>query len=119
MKVKCLILGEANVGKTSLLMRFIDNVFKPLTPTLGVDYKQKELIIDKKSVIVQIWDTAGQEKFRTLTKVYFQKIDSVFFVYDITNIESFKNMEFWIKCLKENVDYSKVVTMLIGNKIDL
>lgn len=84
-RVKILILGESSVGKSSLLTQYVDHKFTDNhTPTIGVEYKQKIIELKDKSLIkVQIWDTAGTERFRTITPVYYRNVDGVLLVYDI------------------------------------
>ena len=116
--IKIALFGDSQVGKTNMVIRFIDNVFSLNTPTtLGYDYKSKNLTIDKKVVKLQIWDTAGQERYMSLNKTVFQKVDGVMLVYDITERESFNNIVKWIDLIKEFNDNLPII--LIGNKTDL
>lgn len=119
-KVKFLTLGETNVGKSSLLCRFVENNFKEdLGPTLGVEFKQKEILIDNQPVLIQVWDTAGQERFRTITPSYFQKVDGVLVIFDITDQNSFDNLSYWLNTLSVYTQLDKIVTVIVGNKTDL
>ena len=87
---KVLLIGNSGVGKSSLLVRFADDVFTDnFMPTIGVDFKIKTLMVDDKSAKLQIWDTAGQERFKTITSSYFKGAHGVLVTYDITDRESF------------------------------
>ena len=91
---KVVLIGDASVGKTSLLLRFADNIFNaaPMS-TVGVDFKQKTIKVDENHVRMQYWDTAGQEKFRSISQSYFRNCDGCIAVYDITNKESFESVK--------------------------
>lgn len=117
--VKILMLGESGVGKSSILNRFVENKFSTnFITTLGVEYKHKSVAINDKKVFLQVWDTAGQEKFRTITPVYYRKVDGVVMVYDITDENSFESINYWMKNLYENADQN-IKVILVGNKHDL
>ena len=90
LNVKLLIVGDSNVGKTSLLLQYTDN-FYPLqhSATVGIEFKVKNIIYKNYNVRLQIWDTAGQERFHSITNNFFHNADGILFVYDITNQKSF------------------------------
>ena len=117
---KLLFLGESNVGKTSIILRYTDNTFDDSTiATCGIDFKCKYVSCDNKKIRLEIWDTAGQERFRGLTKNYFHGAHGFILVYDITNKESFIKLKGWIKDAKEKInkeDSYKI--MVVGNKKD-
>ena len=117
-KLKLLIIGDSNVGKTSMLLNYTDNYFpESHLATIGVEFKVKELYTDKYKIILQIWDTAGQERFRSITKSFFRNTNGIIFVYDITSRKSFKNVKDWIKDSElHDIGFEKI---LVGNKIDL
>ena len=117
-RLKLLIIGDSNVGKTSILLNYTDNYFpESHLATIGVEYKVKEIIKDKYKIILQIWDTAGQERFRSITKSFFRNTNGIIFVYDITDRKSFQNVKDWIKDSEMNENgFEKI---LVGNKIDL
>jgi len=116
---KILLLGDSSVGKTCLLMRYTDGTFQEehLT-TIGLDYRVKMVEMDDGSVIkVQFWDTAGQDRYRTITANYYKGANGIILVYDVTNQKTFKNIKAWVEQIKEEVG-QKITLMLIGNKID-
>ena len=117
LKFKILIIGDSAVGKTSLLLKYVDNFF-PEThmATIGVEYKTKNIETSKYKVILHLWDTAGQERFKSITKSFFNNANGIVFVYDITSKESFDGVKNWIK---DAEPYGKFESILWGNKIDL
>ena len=116
---KVLLLGNSDVGKSSLLLRYVDSVWNDaFVPTIGVDFKVKTLTINEKRVKMQIWDTAGQERFRTVVSTYFRGAHGILLLYDVTNRDSFKNLESWLIEIEKNAK-EKVLKILIGNKCDL
>lgn len=117
--VKILLVGDSGVGKSSLLMRFIEDAFEEVSPTVGVDFKLKMMNVDGKRLKLTVWDTAGQERFRTLTSSYYRGAHGVIFVYDIANAESFANVEeVWRKEVEMYSTISNGVKMIVGNKVD-
>ena len=118
LSLKILIIGDSQVGKTSLLLEYVDKTFtEDHIATIGVEYKEKFVKKDDYDIRLQIWDTAGQERFRSITKNIFRNTDGVLFVYDVTNKDSFANIKNWIKDT-ENVS-KEIKGVIIGNKIDL
>ena len=116
--IKILIIGDSRVGKTSLLLKYVEKLFpEEHISTIGVEYKEKNIIKDDFNIKLKIWDTAGQERFRSITKNIYKNTNCVLFVYDITNMESFKNVKHWIKDT-ENID-KDIKGIIIGNKTDL
>ena len=116
---KVLLLGNSDVGKSSLLLRFVDSVWNDgFVPTIGVDFKVKTLEINNKKVKMQIWDTDGQERFRTVVSTYFKGAHGILLLYDVTNKDSFKNLENWLIEIEKNSS-DKVLKILLGNKCDL
>jgi Ras-related protein Rab-1A len=113
------ILGDSSVGKSSILLRFSDNVFlESWLPTIGVDFKIRSLEVNKKSVKCQIWDTAGQERFKNIVKTYYKGCKGFILVYDISYRQSFENIENWLKDI-ENFADKDTIKILVGNKCDL
>ena len=118
LKLKLLIIGDSNVGKTSMLLNYTDNYFpESHLATIGVEYKVKELKTNKFNIALQIWDTAGQERFRSITKSFFRNTNGILFVYDITSRRSFQSVKDWIK--DSEMHDSGFEKILVGNKIDL
>ncbi|KAL3536221.1 hypothetical protein ACH5RR_004682 [Cinchona calisaya] len=116
---KILLIGDSGVGKSSLLVTFISNSVDDLSPTIGVDFKIKLLTVDGKKLKLTIWDTAGQEKFRTLTSSYYRGAQGIILVYDVTRRETFTNLSyFWAKEIELYSTNQDCVKMLVGNKVD-
>jgi small GTP-binding protein len=116
--IKILIVGDSNVGKTNLINRYIDNTFNEnIVNSIDFDIKTKIVKIFNKKILIKFFDTAGQEKFRSITKSLFQQVQGIILIYDITNEESFKNIEYWLSLIKEN--NLNFECILIGNKCDL
>jgi Ras-related protein Rab-1A len=112
------LLGDAGVGKTSLLSRFCDNTFKEnYNNTIGVDFRLVTLKCNDIITKIHIWDTAGQERFRSLALNYLNNSHGFIFMYDITDAESFNNVVNWINlALEKNV--KTIANFLVGNKCD-
>ena len=118
--IKILTLGDTSVGKSSIVLRFSDNKFDDkIFSTIGIDFKTKYIKLDKFSVKVLIWDTAGQEKFQNIAKQYYKGANGVLLIYDISNRKSFERIDFWLKELKENNRIDELFLYLVGNKIDM
>ena len=116
--IKILIIGDSRVGKTSLLLKYVDKSFpEEHISTIGVEYKEKVESRDGFNIRLQIWDTAGEERFRSITKSIYKNTHGVLFVYDITQKETFANVKHWIKDT-ENID-KEIKGIIVGNKIDL
>jgi len=116
---KILLIGDSRVGKSSVLSKYIDDKFYPNTmTTIGMDYKVKKIQIDDTVVKLQLWDTAGQERFRAITYSYFKDAHGVFVVFDLSDKQSFQNVEGWIR-LMQQFEAGSVLKVLIGNKCDL
>ena len=116
--LKLLLLGDSSVGKTSILNKYISNKFDESSiSTVGVDYMDKIIDYNKFKIKLQIWDTSGEEKFRTITKNFYRNADGLLVVFDLTKKESYDHIRIWINEAKENND--KLKTILIGNKLDL
>ena len=118
-KIKIMIIGETRVGKTSLISKYCKNEFSggQYLSTIGIDFQIKNLKINSKKIRLQIWDTAGEERFRNIAKNYFQSSDGFLVVYDIANNESFETLDYWIEEIKANSqELSKMI--LVGNKCD-
>lgn len=116
--VKCIIIGDTCVGKSSILTRFIDREFyEKHEATIGIEFGAKIVTIDNTDIKIQIWDTAGQEAFRAITKTYYRGSSIVMVVYDITNQNSFNSVGKWLIDVRAIIDNPNII--LIGNKSDL
>ena len=117
-----LLLGDSCVGKTSLISRYANGIFKDeYIATVGLDFVSKQEIINDKNINVKLWDTAGQERYKALTPSYLRGADGVVLVYDVTNSETFDNLKFWIDSLKNNLGENNTFLPIVinGNKIDI
>ena len=117
--IKVILLGNSGVGKTNLINRSLGNKFnEEEQTTTSASFFAKELEINNQKCVVNLWDTIGQEKFRHLTKIFFNNSKIAIFVYDITNRESFEQLPSWIKDVEEQLG-PDIVKAVIGNKMDL
>ena len=124
---KVLVIGDTSVGKTSILIRYVNNEFdEESMPTLGSSFKTKEVEFktangQKDKTKISIWDTAGQERFDSLTKMYFRGASAALICYDVTNELSFAKVKKWVGDLKEHEesDNSRILKFIVGNKSDL
>lgn len=118
-QLKLILVGMSGTGKTNLINVLVGQKFQlsELTTTTAT-FVEKEIVIDEEKYKVNIWDTAGQEKFRSLTKIFIKESKIVLFVYDITSRKSFEEINFWVDMVKEVLG-NKFVIGLAGNKKDL
>ena len=120
--VKVVLLGESGVGKTSIITQFISKKFNQRCPTsVSAQFISKIMKFPEysKNLKFDIWDTVGQEKYRSLTKIFYKDADIIIFVYDITTEFSFKAIkDYWYKETKEHTDIEPILA-LAANKIDL
>ena len=118
--IKVAIIGSCGVGKSSIINRFIRNEFnEEITSTVGANYSKKELKIDNKNVILDIWDTAGQEKFHSMGRHFYKNSHIIIIIYDMTNKNTFEDIKnHWFNDILEHADKYKVIG-LVGNKFDL
>ena len=117
--IKIILLGEPGVGKTNLTNIFCNLKFNPSTkPTISKSALDKKVIINKISYNIQIWDTAGQEKYRSLNNIFIKDSRICIFVYDVSNPKSLEGLSYWVKSAKEILE-NKAIYGLVGNKIDL
>lgn len=116
---KVLIIGDSGVGKTCLLLRFCDNTFTTShLATIGIDFKIKHLEVDGKKIKMQIWDTAGQDRFRSITQTYYKGAMGIILTYSATDRESFQNISNWMKQINEQAS-KDVSVVIVGNKSDM
>lgn len=115
---KILTVGESGVGKTSLLLQYVESTFgESLLSTVGIDFKCKTVEVDQKKVRLQIWDTAGQERFHSMASWYFRDANGLVLVYDITHIRSFERVSGWVDNVRKSAP-ADVEIFLVGNKAD-
>eukprot|EP00002_Diphylleia_rotans_P039620 TRINITY_DN9224_c0_g1_i1.p1 TRINITY_DN9224_c0_g1~~TRINITY_DN9224_c0_g1_i1.p1 ORF type:complete len:206 (+),score=43.34 TRINITY_DN9224_c0_g1_i1:43-660(+) len=116
---KLLLVGDSGVGKSSIMNRFCTGQYEEdNTSTIGVDFKIKLINIGDKRVKLTIWDTAGQEKFRTLTSSYYRGAHGIIMVYDVTSSQSFESLSSWMKEVESHSTHPDAIKMLVANKID-
>ena len=117
---KVLLLGDSTVGKTCFLLRYCDKTFQEAhLSTIGLDYRLKTMTLENgKNIKLQIWDTAGQDRFRAITKNYYKGANGIILIYDVTNLQSYENVKNWIAQIKEEANQN-VLIYLAGNKIDV
>ena len=116
---KVLLLGDSTVGKTCFLMRFTENTFQEIhMSTIGLDYRFKKMPVDDgKEATVQIWDTAGQDRFRAITKNYYKGAHGIILIYEDKKQKTFENVRNWVTQIRENAS-EKAIIYIVGNKID-
>ena len=118
-EIKIILLGESGVGKTSIISRYVENTFsEEVMSSNSMTYVQKELTINKQKIQLNIWDTIGQEKYRALSKLFFNDTKIVILVYSITSMKSFEDLSFWSSLYKETIGDDAIVG-IVGNKSDL
>ena len=116
---KIVLIGDTSVGKTNILSKYLTDEFDAKSKaTVGVEFGVKNFKIENNIVKVQIWDTAGEERYRSITNAYYKGAKGSLLFYDITNKKSFENVEKWISDLKANAD-EDISMILLGNKTDL
>ena len=116
---KIIIIGDSGVGKSNILGRYLHNEFKHDTKsTVGVEFGSKQLKVDGINIKLQIWDTAGEERYRAITSAYYKGSKGCFIVYDITSEISFENVEKWYEEIRKSAE-KEISVILVGNKCDL
>ena len=117
--IKILIVGDSTVGKTNLIKKYVENKFnESYFASTGIDLITTSIKIEGKSFKIQIWDTAGQEKYRAMTKNLFLKTQGIVIIFDISNETSFINLKSWMNDIKEECS-ADIPMILVGNKLDL
>ena len=119
--IKLLTLGETEVGKTSIVLRYSDDKFhESKIATIGIDFKIKMIKKGNEKIKVSIYDTAGQERFKNIVKHYYKGANGVLLIFDITKRDTFEKLDYWLTDLQENSDnLDYLFIYLIGNKNDL
>ena len=117
--MKILLIGDSGVGKSCLLVRFVEDKFSPsFITTIGIDFKIKTVDINGKKIKLQLWDTAGQERFRTITTAYYRGAMGIILVYDVTDERTFANVKQWFKTVNDHAS-DDAQLLLVGNKSDM
>ena len=117
--IKILIIGDSTVGKTNFVYKFSEDKFSEnYFASTGIELKTTSIQIDGKSIKIQLWDTAGQEKYRAMIKNLYLKSQGIIILFDITNETSFINLKNWMSQIKESCG-EDIPILLVGNKIDL
>mmetsp|Transcript_30100 Transcript_30100/g.53370 ORF Transcript_30100/g.53370 Transcript_30100/m.53370 type:complete len:170 (-) Transcript_30100:133-642(-) len=119
-RFKALILGDLAVGKSSLLIRYDRDEFRTdYEMTVGVDFIQKDLFVSGQRMTLRVWDTAGQEKYRSIVTSYLKGLDGIIFAFDVTNARSFSNVTNWVNYFSLHATNINIPKILIGNKVDM
>lgn len=117
--LKYIIVGDSGCGKSSLLLRFVDDRFTcDHSFTIGVDFGVRNIRVGSHQVKLQLWDTAGQETFVSITRSYYMSCATAILVYDVTNRASFVNISSWIQQVQQHADQN-IPVIIVGNKVDL
>lgn len=119
LRVKMVLLGSSGVGKSSLATRFVKGEFKDCQPTVGCAYQTHVVSVNGASLRFEIWDTAGQEKYHSVTPLYYRGAHAALLVYDISKRETFTRAQLWLKELEKQTIPDSTVVWLVGNKADL
>lgn len=118
--VKAIMIGDAGVGKSSLAHRFCDKEWNPhFVSTVGSDFKEVRIHREDGRIALQLWDTAGQEKYRTLIPAYYRGADAAIIVFDVTSVSSFEGVTSWVNDLRKHNGYSDPTVVLVACKVDL
>ena len=119
MMAKVILIGDSSVGKTNIMSKYLKNQFNENSKaTVGVEFGSKLFKLNGHNIKAQIWDKAGQEKYKAITGAYYKGSKGAFVVYDITRKETFESVDKWINDLKSSGD-PKLIIIIIGNKCDL
>jgi small GTP-binding protein len=117
--IKAIMLGDAGVGKTTILSVYCENLFTfDYASTIGVDFRVKDLMVENRKYRLQIWDTAGQERFRSITQSYYRGAQIVFLVIDLTRSETIRSVEKWLIDIERIIPDANYKLLVVGNKID-
>ena len=116
---KILFLGSVGVGKTSIILRYVnDKIYKDQKSTIGIDYKTKTIEYKTKKINLKIFDTSGLERFKALARNYYQGSDGIIMVFDIKRKETFEDITYWMEEVTKTCDKNKIGLVLVGNKND-
>jgi len=116
---KILLIGDLGVGKSCVILRYVEGDFPGnIMSSIGVDFKTKQIDLDDRLIKLQIWDTAGHEKFRTITTSYYKSAHAIIILYDITQKASFDHIRNWITEI-DKFGKQGVLKVIVGNKLDM
>lgn len=119
-KVAILLVGEAATGKTSIIGRFINNTFiQNSAATIGIDYRTKKTKYNGVDIKLEIWDTAGQEKYQALPATFYSRADAIAIVFSLTSTDTFEKVESWLESITNYKSSDSVTIAILGNKKDL
>ena len=119
-KFNVMIIGDEKVGKTAILERFLKKTFlSERKQTIGIEHYDKVIKQDNRDFLFKVWDTAGQEKFRVMSRSYYQKAHGMILTCAINNRDSFNNIRVWLNSIKESVGVENIQLIIIANKCDL
>lgn len=120
-EAKIVLLGDQNVGKSSIAQRYCKNVFTGQhVATIGGAYLQQKVVLNNGTTIkLHIWDTGGQERFRSMANLYYRDASAAILTYDVTNEKSFESLSYWVEELKYKCDQDQLVLCLAGNKCEV
>ena len=112
--LKIIIIGDTSVGKTSLMKRFIEGFYNDKTlSTIGIELFKKEVSIQDKQYIMKIWDTCGQERFRSISKNYYHNAHGIILVFDINNKSSFEHLSEWTESINQNISNKNTPLVIV------
>ena len=119
-EIKVILLGNSGVGKTSIINRYVNNVYNSnCETTLGSTYSTREVIKDNVIYKLNLWDTTGQEKYHSITNLFIKGSSIVILVYSIDLLSSFEGLNYWYNSIKENLEGNNYVLVVVGSKSDL
>ena len=119
-ELKVILLGEPGVGKTNIISRYLSGSFNQSSnPTIGSTFGEKNIKKDGVTYSLKVWDTTGQEKYNSITKLFVKGSHIVILVYSIDNLQSFEKLNFWYNYIKEELQEGKYILGILGNKRDL
>lgn len=120
-EIKICLLGDVSVGKTSIASRFCKNSFNEnYINTIGGAYQQQNIVLNNGvKMKLHIWDTSGQDRFRSMTNLYYRDAQVAILTYDVTNDQSLESLNYWLKELNDKVDQDNMLLFLAGNKTDV
>ena len=118
--LKIIVIGDYSVGKTTLLQRFTEGIYNEKTlSTIGIELFKKEISINNKKYIMKIWDTCGQEKFRSISRNYYHNAQGIMLLFDVNSKLSFEHLSYWIESIIQNILNKNTPSVIVACKNDL